>query len=37
MQGKAGTNWNYPPYYPKGVQLSDGRILVFAHVGSDDP
>jgi hypothetical protein len=24
-------------YYPKGVQLSDGRILVFAHVGSDDP
>jgi hypothetical protein len=24
-------------YYPKGVQLADGRILVFAHVGSDDP
>lgn len=26
-----------PAYYPKGLQLADGRILVFAHVGSDDP
>jgi hypothetical protein len=26
-----------PAYYPKGVQLADGRILVFAHAGSDDP
>jgi hypothetical protein len=24
-------------YYPKSVQLADGRILVFAHLGSDDP
>ena len=24
-------------YYPKGLQLADGRILVFAHIGSDDP
>ena len=24
-------------YYPKGLQLSDGRILVFSHVGTDDP
>lgn len=43
----AGKNWhsikNYPAgiastraYYPKAVQLADGRILVFAHVGSDD-
>lgn len=23
--------------YPKGIQLNDGRILVFAHIGSDDP
>lgn len=39
----AGKSWhpidNYPQpgYYPKGVQLASGRILVFAHVGSDDP
>jgi hypothetical protein len=39
----AGKTWhpvkNMPAraYYPKGVQLSDGRILVFAHIGSDDP
>jgi hypothetical protein len=39
----AGKTWhpvkNMPAraYYPKGVQLADGRILVFAHVGSDDP
>jgi hypothetical protein len=44
----AGKTWhpvrNYPgtmsgaqAYYPKGLQLPDGRILVFAHVGSDDP
>jgi hypothetical protein len=26
-----------PAYYPKAVQLADGRILVFGHVGSDDP
>ncbi|MCX7428380.1 MAG: sialidase family protein [Planctomycetia bacterium] len=24
-------------YYPKGVQLDDGRILIVAHTGSDDP
>jgi hypothetical protein len=24
-------------YYPKGIQLADGQILVFAHIGSDDP
>lgn len=44
----AGKTWhpikNYPAgmssaraYYPKGVQLADGRILVLAHIGSDDP
>jgi hypothetical protein len=39
----AGKTWhpvaNMPAraYYPKGLQLSDGRILVFAHIGSDDP
>ena len=39
----AGKTWhpvkNMPAraYYPKGIQLADGRILVFAHVGSDDP
>ncbi len=39
----AGTTWhpvyNRPalPYYPKGVQLENGQILVFGHVGSDDP
>jgi hypothetical protein len=37
-----GESWHplkLPPmqYYPKAVQLADGRILVFAHVGSDDP
>jgi hypothetical protein len=38
----AGKTWhrllNLPDmgYYPKGVQLADGRILVFAHTGSDD-
>ncbi|MBN2292154.1 MAG: exo-alpha-sialidase [Pirellulales bacterium] len=26
-----------PAYYPKGLQLADGRILVFSHLGSDDP
>lgn len=26
-----------PAYYPKAIQLADGRILVFAHIGSDDP
>jgi len=30
-------NLPVPPYYPKGLQLADGRILVFGHVGSDDP
>lgn len=24
-------------YYPRAVQAADGRIFVFAHVGSDDP
>lgn len=24
------------PYYPKAVELSDGRILVVGHVGGDD-
>ena len=24
-------------YYPKSLQLPDGRILVFGHLGSDDP
>jgi hypothetical protein len=24
-------------YYPKGIQLADGRILEFAHAGCDDP
>lgn len=39
----AGNTWhpvnNLPAraYYPKGIQLANGRILVFAHVGSDDP
>jgi hypothetical protein len=39
----AGKTWhpvnNLPAraYYPKGIQHADGRILVFAHVGSDDP
>ena len=41
--GDAGKTWhpvkNLPAraYYPKGLQFSDGRILVFAHIGSDDP
>lgn len=30
-------NYPQPAYYPKGVQLADGRVLVFAHIGSDDP
>jgi hypothetical protein len=38
----AGKTWHRldlpnPGYYPKGVQLDDGRILVVAHIGSDDP
>jgi hypothetical protein len=38
----AGQNWHNlglprMAYYPKSVQLADGRILVFGHVGSDDP
>ncbi len=39
----AGETWhpiiNMPEraYYPKGIQLDDGQILVFAHMGSDDP
>ncbi len=24
-------------YYPKSLQLTDGRIIVFGHLGSDDP
>lgn len=37
-EGKSWHALNLPAmaYYPKGLQLSDGRILVFAHVGSDD-
>jgi len=39
--GDAGRSWhrlNVPPtgYYPRSVQAPDGRIYVFAHVGSDD-
>lgn len=38
----AGTSWNRldipgTAYYPRTVQTSDGRIFIFAHVGSDDP
>ncbi|MFH1924756.1 MAG: sialidase family protein [Planctomycetota bacterium] len=39
--GDAGRSWhrlNVPPtrYYPRSVQAPDGRIHVFAHVGSDN-
>jgi hypothetical protein len=38
----AGKTWHSlklpaSAYYPKAVQLADGRILIFAHVGCDDP
>jgi hypothetical protein len=38
----AGKTWkplNVPgsAYYPRAVQAKDGRIFVFAHIGSDDP
>jgi hypothetical protein len=38
----AGKSWqrlNIPgsAYYPRSLQTADGRIYVFAHVGSDDP
>jgi hypothetical protein len=38
----AGKSWqrlNLPgsAYYPRSLQANDGRIYVFAHVGSDDP
>lgn len=38
----AGQNWHKlelpgSAYYPRSIQTSDGRIFVFAHVGSDDP
>jgi hypothetical protein len=38
----AGRSWhplNVGPtcYYPRSIQASDGRIHIFAHVGSDDP
>lgn len=37
----AGKTWNQLPglataYYPRSVQVAEGRILVFAHLGSDD-
>jgi hypothetical protein len=37
LPANAGAGRGTSSYYPKGVQLADGRILVFAHVGSDDP
>ncbi len=38
-QGKSWHSLHLPDmgYYPKAVQLGDGRILVFAHAGGDDP
>ena len=38
----AGQSWHKldlpgTSYYPHAVQVKDGRILVFAHVGGDDP
>ena len=38
----AGQNWQKldvpgTAYYPRSVQTKDGRILVFGHVGGDDP
>jgi hypothetical protein len=38
----AGQNWHNlglprMAYYPKSLQLADGRVLVFGHLGSDDP
>jgi hypothetical protein len=38
----AGETWHRlsipgSQYYPRSVQVADGRILVFAHVGGDDP
>lgn len=30
-------NLPWPAYYSKGLQLADGRVLVFGHIGSDDP
>lgn len=37
----AGTTWHHldvpgSAYYPRAVQSTDGRIFVFAHIGSDD-
>jgi photosystem II stability/assembly factor-like uncharacterized protein len=36
-----GRSWNRlevkgTTYYPKGLQLSDGKIIIVGHVGSDD-
>ncbi|MCC6796907.1 MAG: exo-alpha-sialidase [Candidatus Hydrogenedentes bacterium] len=38
----AGESWQMldvpgTAYYPRAIQMPDGQILVFAHVGSDDP
>ena len=40
--GDAGKSWarlkvSGSAYYPRSVQTPDGRILVFGHVGGDDP
>jgi photosystem II stability/assembly factor-like uncharacterized protein len=37
-EGKTWVKTDVPgsPYYPRAVQLADGRILVVGHVGSDD-
>lgn len=40
--GDGGQNWQKldapaTAYYPRAVQADDGRILVFGHIGSDDP
>jgi hypothetical protein len=38
-QGESWHSLHLPDvgYYPKAVQWTDGRILLFAHIGSDDP
>ena len=38
----AGATWHKldvpgSAYYPRSIQAADGRILVFAHIGGDDP
>jgi hypothetical protein len=37
LPANAGAARYASSYYPKGVQLADGRILVIAHAGTDDP